>query len=139
MLAWCRLFAVNSTYGDASGDTGNWLTGNASAADLLRFQGSMTHPMLHAPGAQYCYVNTNFNIAAYVVERVSDASPAISQRDAVVKMLPNGVLSSSINAAVIHFSSEAMHSSHCESISGLNEQFPWPIQGVLHAADQLDI
>ena len=70
-LAWCRLLAVNLTYGDASGDTGNWLDGTASAADLLRFQGSMKYPMLHVPGSQYCYVNTNFNIAGYVVERVS--------------------------------------------------------------------
>lgn len=59
------------TYGDASGGSGNWFGGNATGADTLRFQGVMHIPMHYAPGTQYCYVNANFNIAGYVVERVS--------------------------------------------------------------------
>ena len=73
-MASCRMNALNSTYGDASGATGNWLDGTASAADLLRFQELMKAPLLFAPGSQYCYCNTNFNLAGYVVERVSGAA-----------------------------------------------------------------
>ncbi|CAL8462903.1 g2437 [Coccomyxa elongata] len=65
---------VNMTYGDASGGSGNWFSGNATAADMLRFQGVMHLPMLYAPGTQYCYVNANFNIAGYVVERLTNMS-----------------------------------------------------------------
>lgn len=68
----CRIDKLELTFGALSGDSGNWLNGKASAADLLRFENSMHLPMLHAPGAQYCYVNTNFNIAGYVVEKVSE-------------------------------------------------------------------
>ena len=66
----CRIDNLELTLGALSGDSGNWINGKASAAELLRFQNSMHLPMLHAPGAQYCYVNTNFNIAGYVVEKV---------------------------------------------------------------------
>ena len=65
-----RVNNVNMTYGDASGGSGNWFSGNATAADTLNFQGVMQLPMLYAPGTQYCYVNANFNIAGYVIERV---------------------------------------------------------------------
>ncbi|BDA48100.1 probable protein flp at N-terminal half [Coccomyxa sp. Obi] len=68
------LDGVNLTYGEATGDTGNWLNGKATAGDLLRFQGVMHLPMLSAPGAQYCYVNANFNLAGYVVERLTNMS-----------------------------------------------------------------
>ncbi|CAL8462902.1 g2436 [Coccomyxa elongata] len=62
------------SYGALTGSPGNWLNGEASAADLLRFQNSMHLPMLHAPGVQYCHVNTNFNTAGYVVEKLTNMS-----------------------------------------------------------------
>lgn len=39
-------------------------------AQTLRWQGTLLQPMAHAPGEAYCYVNANFNLAGYVVERV---------------------------------------------------------------------
>ena len=39
-------------------------------AQLLNAKGDLRRPLLFAPGEQYCYTNANFNIAAYIVEKV---------------------------------------------------------------------
>ncbi len=57
------------------GYTGNWLSGNATHADLLKFQKLFDQPLLHAPGSQYCYVNSNFQLAGYIVEKVCSFHP----------------------------------------------------------------
>jgi CubicO group peptidase (beta-lactamase class C family) len=54
------------------GYTGNWLSGNATHTDLLKFQKLFDQPLLHAPGSQYCYVNSNFQLAGYIVEKVCE-------------------------------------------------------------------
>ena len=52
------------------GLSGPWLAGNASHLDLLKFQEVFGQPLLFAPGSKYCYANTNYHIAGYIVEKV---------------------------------------------------------------------
>lgn len=70
LVCFCSITNLNLTYGEAVGADGNWLNGNATLRDLLRFQQTFKQPMLYPPGTQYCYVNAGFNIAGYVIERV---------------------------------------------------------------------
>ena len=53
-----------------SGVTGNLFNGSYTATQQLNAQKTLLRPMLFAPGEQYCYTNSNFNLAAYVVEKV---------------------------------------------------------------------
>ena len=66
----CRLTLNELLWGDVSGVTGNLFNGSYTATQQLNAQNTLTHPMLSAPGEQYCYTNSNFNLAAYVVEKV---------------------------------------------------------------------
>ncbi|BDA48098.1 probable protein flp at N-terminal half [Coccomyxa sp. Obi] len=59
-------------WGDAMGLTGPWLAGNASHLDLLKFQEALGQPLLFAPGSKYCYTNTNYHIAGYIVEKLAN-------------------------------------------------------------------
>lgn len=52
------------------GATGDWLSGDATHLDLLKFQKVIDGPLLFAPGKDYCYANSNFFIAGYIVEKV---------------------------------------------------------------------
>ncbi|CAL8462904.1 g2438 [Coccomyxa elongata] len=61
-------------WGDAMGRTGPWLDGNASHLDLIKFQEVLGQPLLFAPGTKYCYVNTNYHIAGYIVEKLTNMS-----------------------------------------------------------------
>lgn len=71
---------MNVLWGDVVGASGGLWNGSQTSAQLLNTQKSLLHPMLFAPGEQYCYTNTNFNIAAYIVEKVSvPANPKLAR------------------------------------------------------------
>ena len=65
-----RLSLNELLWGDVSGVTGNLFNGSYTATQQLNAQKTLLRPMLFAPGEQYCYTNSNFNLAAYVVEKV---------------------------------------------------------------------
>ena len=67
----CRLTDNKLTYGDVIGATGNYLNGQETMAQQLSTAGALQTPFLFVPGTEYCYTNANFNLAAYVVEKVS--------------------------------------------------------------------
>ena len=66
----CRLSLNELLWGDVSGVTGNLFNGSYTATQQLNAEKTLIRPMLSAPGEQYCYTNSNFNLAAYVVEKV---------------------------------------------------------------------
>ncbi len=66
----CRLSLNELLWGNVSGVTGNLFNGSYTATQQLNAQKTLFRPMLFAPGEQYCYTNSNFNLAAYVVEKV---------------------------------------------------------------------
>ena len=67
----CRVLDLKIPYGDVIGATGNFLNGQETMAQQINAQGTLRNPFLFAPGEQYCYTNANFNLAAYIVEKVS--------------------------------------------------------------------
>ena len=67
----CRAIDLKIPYGDVIGATGFFLNGQETMAQQINAQGTLRNPFLFAPGEQYCYTNANFNLAAYVVEKVS--------------------------------------------------------------------
>lgn len=67
----CRAIDLKIPYGDVIGATGFFLNGQETMAQQIDAQGTLRNPFLFAPGEQYCYTNANFNLAAYVVEKVS--------------------------------------------------------------------
>ena len=58
-------------YGDVIGATGFFFNGQETMAQQLNAQGTLRNPFLFAPGEQYCYTNANFNLAGYIIEKVS--------------------------------------------------------------------
>ena len=64
------MFDLDMKYGDVIGATGHLFDGTYNMTQLLNAQQILQHPFLAAPGEQYCYVNANFDIAGYVVEKV---------------------------------------------------------------------
>jgi len=66
----CRLTTAELSWGEVVGATGSLFNGQQTMAQLLNAQGDLRRPLLFGPGEQYCYTNANFNIAAYIVEKV---------------------------------------------------------------------
>ena len=57
VLAMRRVTALNLTYGDATGATGNFLNGAGRLMDLINRIRVLEMPPLSAPGETWCYVS----------------------------------------------------------------------------------
>ena len=56
-MAMRRVTALNLTYGDATGATGNFLNGAGRLADVVNRIRVLEMPLLSAPGECWCYVS----------------------------------------------------------------------------------
>ena len=57
MLAMRRVTALNLTYGDATGATGDFLNGAGRLVDVVNRIRVLEMPLLSAPGESWCYVS----------------------------------------------------------------------------------
>ena len=89
----CRILDLNVSYGGLVTDAPPYtLQTGWSSAQTLTWQGTLRQPMFSMPGAEYCYLNANFHLAGYVVEKAC-----------AYLVLPHAVKCSSLTALLSGF------------------------------------
>jgi hypothetical protein len=75
VLAMCRVTALDLTYSEATGATGNFLNGAGRLVDLIKRIRVLEMPLLSAPGEAWCYVSQPASLPACLLAWCLRLSP----------------------------------------------------------------